>query len=103
MERHLVAADKLMRPAVDETVRALGLEDIDAAVVKLAQSYADTIDASIGNAKLYAWAIRWIGPELLKCLESLGATPAARKAVKESKTPAAESPLVKLRAARKAS
>ncbi len=99
-ERHLVSADKLLRPAVDETVRALALEDIDAAAVRLAESYADTIDAAIGNEKTHAWSIRWIGPELLKCLESLGATPAARNAVKEEKPIVSESPLAKLRAVR---
>lgn len=101
MERHLVSVDRLLRPAVDETVMALGLEDIDAAAVRLAESYADTIDAAAGNAKLHSWSIRWIGPELLKCLESLGATPAARKAVKTSmRVENEENPLAKLRASR---
>lgn len=96
VERHLRDADELMRPAVDETIRALGLEDIDAAAIKLAQKYADAID----SARDQAWAMRWIGPLLLQCLESLGATPVARGKTKNPTIHITESKLHALRNAR---
>lgn len=68
----------MLGPAVRSTISALELEAVDDAVVRLAISYADVIDANDNPA----WAMRWIGPELLACLTALGATPAARAAIK---------------------
>jgi hypothetical protein len=96
-------ASELLYPAVCETIASLGLDSRDAAAVKLARQYARTIDEQ-PPGKLYASAIRWLGPELHKVLESLGATPAARASVKRGTT-AADAPasqLDKLRAARRA-
>ena len=81
----------LLYPAVMETIAGLGLLGTDSAAAKLAQRYAKTIDqaADLGP-KVYAGQLRWLGPELLKALEALGATPAARatlaKAVKPQET-----------------
>jgi hypothetical protein len=70
--------DELLLPAVQETLTALTLEDSDQAAAQLARRYADTID----KARDPAWAYRWLGPLLLASLESLKATPMARKAEK---------------------
>lgn len=90
-------------PAVCETVDALDLDPggRDAAAVKLAKQYARTIDEA-DPGKAYASAIRWIGPELQRVLEALGATPAARAALTRTtpQAPAQESKLDQLRAAR---
>lgn len=95
-------ASELLYPAVCETIAALGLGSEDAAAVKLARQYARTIDEQ-PPGKLYAGAIRWLGPELHRILESLGATPAARAAIKRGERkdqPAAQvSKLDKFRAA----
>lgn len=99
MERQIKSADHLMRTAVDETVHALGLDDKDVAAVRLAQFYADSIDGANG-AKEIAWVLRWIGPLLLDCLSELGATPGARKNLKEKPVTHGVSQLDKLRAAR---
>jgi hypothetical protein len=75
-------ASELLWPAVQETLAALGLGSEDAAARKLAQRYAQIIDAlpDRGSERAHdqAWGLRWIGPELLKCLDALGATPDAR-------------------------
>jgi hypothetical protein len=96
-------AAKLLAPAVSDTIRALDLTDKDAAAIKLAQRYADLIDASLDkDAADRAWALRWIGPLLMDALAELGATPAARARVKKP-GPAADAPktnLARLRAAR---
>lgn len=71
-----------MKTHVALTINALDLTDKDAAAVKLAFDYADALDAHRGpegDPKLRAWAVRWIAPQLLDVLESLGATPRARK------------------------
>jgi hypothetical protein len=76
--------DKLLWPAVQETLAALGKLSEDSAARKLAQRYAQAIDAT-PDAK-QASVLRWLGPELLKLLESLGATPAARAALTKGKS-----------------
>ncbi len=91
-ERHLVSVDRLMRPALDETVRMLELEKSDAAVVRLAEAYASAIDND--------GELRQMGPLLLACLNALRATPAARSKLKEGKPVASENQLQALRAAR---
>lgn len=103
-------ASQLLYPAVQQAVAELGLLASDAAVVKLAQQYARVIDSQPGHCRgcdgenctrsqTSAWAMRWLGPELLKVLESLGATPSARKNVKTAAEPP-KSALVALREAR---
>lgn len=79
-------AGELLYPAVYATVMSLDIDrdGKDGAAAKLALQYARTIDAE-PPGKTYAAAIRWLGPELLKVLESLGATPAARAALKKPK------------------
>ncbi len=95
-------ASELLYPAVCESVAVLDLDPDgkDAAAVKLAKHYARLIDEA-SDAK-QANIARWLGPELLKVLESLGATPAARSALKPrgSKTSERASKLDQLREAR---
>ena len=99
----VVDADELIVPAVIATLDALDLKPEDAAAAKLARYYALQIDQATvsGEPKISAWAARNIAPLLLQTLESLGATPAARAAMKTSK-PADAKPagLTALRAAR---
>ncbi len=91
-------AGELLAPAVAETVTALGLGGKDAAVAQLARRYAAAID----DAESPGAALRAFGPVLLKTLESMGATPAARagKAAKPAARP--PSRLDQLRDAREA-
>jgi hypothetical protein len=74
---------ELLWPAVEETIADLGLGSSDAAAVKLARRYARVIDQT-SDAK-QASVLRWLGPELLKVLAELGATPAARAAMTKGK------------------
>lgn len=93
-------ADELIGPSVEQTIDALDLQAADSAAVQLARRYAALIDAQ-QDPKLRAWAMRWIAPQLLACLESLGATPAARARLKGGRTPdAAPNQLDKFRQAR---
>lgn len=87
---YLRDTDQLLWPAVCETVAVLDLDPIgrDAAAVKLAKQYARAIDEA-SDAK-QANVLHWLGPELQKILESLGATPAARAAITGKKGGAAE-------------
>ncbi len=80
-------------PAVTETISALSLEAEDAAMVKLALHYARTIDQSPKRE----YTTRWVGPELMKCLESLGASPAARARLRKGDTADLPSPVAGLR------
>lgn len=96
-------ASELIYPAVYETLAVLKLDPDgqDAAAAELAKRYARAIDEA-SEAK-QANVLRWLGPELLKVLESLGATPAARAAInkKPARTPDAKpNGLAALRAAR---
>lgn len=99
-------ASELLYPAVSATLASLGIDTADggkdAAAAKLAQQYARQID-NAAPGKDYGYALRWLGPELHKVLESLGATPAARVAMKTSQAPgnAPVSKLDELRAARR--
>lgn len=67
-------ADGALLPAVETTIAALELGDRDAALAQLARGYARAID----EAQDEAYALRQLGPLLLKSLISLGATPASR-------------------------
>lgn len=104
----LQAVDNLLAPAVAETLAALTVGDEDAGAVRLAERYAATIDAAARLAadlaavpvdedtarQVYALSKRVeaqtvlaeLGPKLLACLESLGATPAARARLKGGST-----------------
>lgn len=101
MEKWMSSADELMLVSVKRTISALELTEKDQAVAKLAEKYATTLDECWGT-KDQNWSMRWIGPLLLDCLESLGATPAARGKVKNG-TPVHDSSnrLSALRAARR--
>lgn len=98
-------ASELLYPAAYATVMSLDIDrdGKDGAAAKLALQYARTIDEA-PPGKAYAAAIRWLGPELLKVLAELGATPAARAAMKTGSTSgnAHVSKLDELRAARRA-
>jgi hypothetical protein len=103
LQRHLrsvAAGDEAIAPAVEETIAALELKAIDAGAVQLARRYAAVIDEA-GDMRARASAMRWIAPQLLDVLESLGATPAARSRLKGG-TPANAAPtqLDRLRQAR---
>ena len=76
---------ELLWPAVQGTIASLDLKPEDAAAAKLAQRYARVIDQA-PDAK-QASVLRWLGPELQKALESLGATPAARAALTKGGKP----------------
>ena len=94
---------ELLYPAVAETIAGLGLLGQDSAAAKLAQRYAKTIDQALDlGPKVYAGQLRWLGPELLKALEALGATPAARAALAKGTKQEETKPsgLAKLRAAK---
>lgn len=102
---------ELLWPAVQESLASLELGPEHAAAKKLAQRYAQVIDAlpDQGSERAHdqAWALRWIGPELLKTLDALGATPdAAARISKLAKgggdkpADAAPSQLDRLRASR---
>jgi hypothetical protein len=99
----LRSVDQLLWPAVSETIAVLKLDPDgqDAAAAKLALQYARTIDEAPPGKEYFA-RLRWLGPELQKILESLGATPAARAAIKKPAKPADAKPngLAALRAAR---
>lgn len=67
-------AGTLLAPAVQEAINALKLAPEDAGAVQLAHSYAKAIDEAGEKADM----LDRLGPKLLACLESLGATPRAR-------------------------
>lgn len=99
-------ASGLIEAKVRETLNALDLTDADSAAKELAIRYAEVIDESNeadDAGKFRAWAMRWIGPLLLDCLDSLGATPRGRSRMKRGDRPdATASALDQLRAARTA-
>lgn len=94
------ASDKKMVPAVEETLEHVVLQPEDAALARLALSYARTIDKAAAiaaqadripfdpdtaeeikklKAKVSAHAtMADLGPKLQACLDALGATPKAR-------------------------
>jgi len=94
---------KLLYPAVCETVASLELDSKDAAAVKLAKEYARAID-ELPDGKERTSALWHLGERLESLLAELGATPAARAAMKTGNTSgnAAVSKLDELRAARRA-
>lgn len=93
------AADNTMSAALAEALSHIDhLEDADAAVVRLAERYAVAIDWSDDPTE----ALATFGPKLRLVLESLGASPRARAALKagEKGTNAGSGRLAALRAAR---
>jgi hypothetical protein len=96
--------ENLLVPAVNQTIDALDLKPEDAAAVKLAQRYAAAIDDSVFDGpRAHASAMRWIAPQLLAVLESLGATPLARtRLAKASDGDGTPNRLQQLRDARRA-
>jgi len=90
-------ADTLLQSAVAGTITALDLTEKDRGAVRLACEYARIIDLACDNPEI----LNKLGPKLLACLESLGATPAARARIKAVKPPDAKpNQLARLRAAR---
>jgi hypothetical protein len=67
-------ADELLGPSIEESLAALGLDGAGAGAAQLARSYGRVLDTAADAAG----AARWIGPELLRALAALGATPMAR-------------------------
>lgn len=88
--------DDLLGPAVEATIAALNLKPEDAAVAKLAEVLAATMD----QAKSQEWAARWLGPHLLQVLGELGATPMTRGKLSRPSAPRPPSWLDELRASR---
>ena len=87
----LPEADQLA-PAVAETIDALKLGERDAAAAQLALRYAAAIDQAADPA----YALRHLGPLLLRALGELQATPAARPAARPGR--AAPNRIAQLRA-----
>ena len=85
-------ASELLYPSIYAAIMSLDIdrEGKDGGAAKLALRYARLIDEA-SEAK-QANVLRWLGPELLKVLESLGATPAARAAITGRKGGPAKEP-----------
>lgn len=92
----LPEADQLA-PAVEEALTALKLGERDAAAAQLARRYAAAIDQAADPA----YALRWLGPLLLRTLGELQATPAAHPARKPERS--RPNQIERLRAAQAAS
>lgn len=97
-------ASELLYPSVAAAIASLDIEreGKDAGMAKLALRLARVIDQT-PDGKEHVSAIWHLGAELRACLESLGASPAARAAMKrgdgKDKPPARMSKLDQLRAA----
>jgi hypothetical protein len=85
----------LLVPFVEGTLAALQLAARDQAAAQLARRYAALID----EARDPAWALRWIGPLLLRVLEELQATPKSRPAASARPGQARANKVAELRAA----
>jgi len=71
-----------LREAVEDAVASLPLVPADVAARVLALTYAGAIDdAWLSGDPLAITKALYLGPHLLRCLESLGATPAGRAAI----------------------
>lgn len=99
-------ASELLYPAVAASIASLGIDTADggpdAGMAKLALRLARVIDQA-PDGKEQASALWHLGAELRACLESLGASPAARAAITKGakdKAPAQKSKLDQLREAR---
>lgn len=101
IQRHLRSVGDL-ETAVETTIASLTAVHIDedAGAIELARKYARAIDEA-KDPKVRDSHLRWIAPQLLDCLESLGATPASRARMKGAKVAdAGPSALDELRAKR---
>ena len=88
---------KSLLKTLNQSLGEMTLEDKDAAAVRLAKHYAESLDAGADAIKM--------GPAYLACLESLGMTPRARAAISGKVAPPSEAgrrPLDELRAKRAA-
>jgi hypothetical protein len=85
--------DELLLPDVEKSLAALELGPQDEGMAQLARRMAAAID----EAQVPASALRWIGPELLKVLESLGGSPMARSRLPKQEQPHQPSKLDELR------
>lgn len=94
MARKLQSVDGMLGPAVAEMLCVLDLAPEDVAAARLARRYAAAIDD--GNPD----TLDALGPKLLTALESLGATPRARAAIRKGAAGAGHGKLAALRAAR---
>jgi len=74
-------ADTLLLTAVKTTIEKLELDDIDRAAVKLAEHYAQAIDAGHCPECDADRDLEDLGHRLLSVLDALGATPAARSRI----------------------
>jgi hypothetical protein len=99
-------ASELLYPCVSATIKSLGIDTADggpdAGMAKLALRLARVIDQTPDSKQP---SVLWhLGAELHKVLESLGASPAARAAIKKPATPGNAKPngLQRLRSAREA-
>lgn len=75
-------ASHLIGPALSETIRNLPTKPEDAAAIKLAETYARSIDGASDEPDV----LRDLGPKLLAVLEALGASPRARAALAAKET-----------------
>lgn len=120
------SVDRLLAPAVDDSLAALDLDPVDAALAKVAEKYAREIDGAAAaagqadrvlreidddpdlselvgalKAKLaYRSALENLGPKLVAVLDALGATPKARASASKGGAPRGPSKLATLRATR---
>lgn len=92
----LQEASRLLEPAAAEAIGQLDLKPCDVAAARLAVSYARAIDELAAAPE----ALDKLGPKLLAVLESLGATPVARRKVMDGKAPGAPNRVRALRAAK---
>jgi len=72
------AREPVMLTAVERSIDALGLPESDAAMAQLARRLAEALDQA-ADQRL---AAQWLGPQLLRCLEQMGATPVSRSQAK---------------------
>jgi hypothetical protein len=94
-------ADTLLLTAVKTTIGELALDDVDLAAVKLAEHYAQAIDAGHCSECDADRDLEDLGHRLLAVLDALGATPAARSKIRKGvATSDGPSRLSALRAAR---
>ncbi|QDQ97974.1 terminase small subunit [Tomitella fengzijianii] len=80
--------------------RMTWLTDTDQATVDLAMRYAHQIDAALERGGQDATKGMHLGPHLLRALDTLGGTPAGRKAI-ESGDDSPTSALARMRSARR--
>lgn len=99
---HLQDTSQTLLGAVEKTISNLSdVTGADAGAIQLARYYARQIDES-DDPRIRSSLLWHVGPELLRVLESLGATPLARAKLKKGGDDAAEDPLDRLPVRRRA-